>query len=224
MPITHAELIAVVFAVMAALCCAGTARAETTGSVAGTVALGDVKPVPLPPGYKARTKKPIAHADPPRAIVYLDRDDGVYPKSAPSSVADVGQQGYQFRPGISAVRTGARVAFPNHDDEFHSVFSYSKAKRFDLGRFRKDEQSPLITFDQPGVVKIYCEIHKHMRSLLLVLDTPWFVETDTEGRFQLDHVPPGEYLLHAFLPSEETFDSRVTVVAGQTVQTALPAK
>src|SRR6478672_761746 len=102
MPITHAELIAVVFALMAALCCASTAHAETSGSVAGTVALGDVKPVPLPPGYKARTKKPIADPDPPRAIVYLDRDDGVYPKSS-SSVADVGQQGYQFRPGISAV-------------------------------------------------------------------------------------------------------------------------
>ncbi len=99
-----------------------------------------------------------------------------------------------------AVRTGTQVAFPNHDDEFHNVFSYSRAKRFDLGRFRKDEQSPLITFDQPGLVKIYCEIHKHMRSLLLVLDTPWFVETDSGGRFQIEHVPPGTYRLRAFLP------------------------
>ena len=110
----------------------------------------------------------------------------MYPPPSPAPPPDIGQQGYQFRPGISAVRTGTQVAFPNHDDEFHNVFSYSRAKRFDLGRFRKDEQSPLITFDQPGLVKIYCEIHKHMRSLLLVLDTPWFVETDTDGRFQLD--------------------------------------
>jgi plastocyanin len=223
MPTAHSELIAIVFAVIAT-CCAGIVHAEATGSVAGSVALGDVKSVPLPPGYKARTKKPIADPDAARAIVYLERDDGVYPPPSAPSPAGIGQQGYQFRPGISAVRTGTQVAFPNHDDEFHNVFSYSKAKRFDLGRFRKDEQSPLITFDQPGLVKIYCEIHKHMRSLLLVLDTPWFVETDTEGRFQLDHVPPGEYLLHAFLPSEETLDSRVTVVAGQTVQTALPAQ
>ena len=223
MPTAHSELIAIVFAVMA-VCCAGIVRAEATGSVTGTVALGDVKPVPLPPGYKARTKKPIGAPDAPRAIVYLERDDGVYPPPSPSSPPDIGQEGYQFRPGISAIRTGTQVAFPNHDDEFHNVFSYSRAKRFDLGRFRKDEQSPLITFDQPGLVKIYCEIHKHMRSLLLVLDTPWFVETDTDGRFQLAHVPPGDYRLRAFLPSEETLDSRVTVIAGQTVQTALPAK
>lgn len=214
-------LIAVVFAVVSGGY--GAAYADATGGVAGTVAIGDAKPVPLPPGYKARTKKPIADADAPRAIVYLERVDGVYPPPPTASVADIGQQGYQFRPGMMAVRTGTQVAFPNHDDEFHNVFSYSRPKRFDLGRFRKDEQSPLITFDQPGLVKIYCEIHKHMRSLLLVLDTPWFAETDVGGRFQIEHVPPGTYRLRALLPTEETLDSQVTVVAGQTVQTALPA-
>ncbi len=214
------DLIAVLFAAIAALCGAATANADATGSVSGTVALGDVKPVPLPPGYRARTKKPIAEPDAPRAVVYLERDDGVYPPST-ASLADIGQQGYQFRPGVTAIRTGTQVAFPNHDDEFHNVFSYSRAKRFDLGRFRKDEQSPLITFDQPGLVKIYCEIHKHMRSLLLVLDTPWFVETDSEGNFQLARVPPGEYRLRALLPSEEMLDSRVTVVAGETLQATL---
>lgn len=217
------DLMAVLFAAIAALCCTGASCADATGGVSGTVALGDVKPVPLPPGYKARTKKPIAEPDAPRAVVYLERDDGVYPQSD-ASVADIGQQGYQFRPGVTAIRTGTQVAFPNHDDEFHNVFSYSRAKRFDLGRFRKDEQSPLITFDQPGLVKIYCEIHKHMRSLLLVLDTPWFVETDSNGRFELARIPPGEYRLRAFLPSEETLDSRVTVVAGETVQATLPSR
>lgn len=192
-----------------------------TGSVAGEVAIGDVKPIPLPPGYKARTKRPIADPDAPRAVVYLERTDGVYPKSAELPVQSIAQEGYQFRPGVTAVRTGTQVAFPNHDDEFHNVFSYSKAKRFDLGRYRKDEQSPLITFDQPGLVKIYCEIHKHMRNLLLVLDTPWFTETDPEGHFSLDGVPPGEYRLRAFLPSEETLDRTVTIIPGKTIDTKL---
>src|SRR5262249_21135659 len=198
------------------------ARGEQTGGISGDVALGAVKPAPLPPGYKAHTKKPIADPDAPRAVVYLARDDGAYPKSGASGVENIAQEGYQFRPGVTAVRTGTQVAFPNHDDEFHSVFSYSKTKRFDLGRYRKDEQSPLITFDQPGLVKIYCEIHKHMRNLLLVLDTPWFTETDAEGHFTLDHVPPGEYGLHAFLPSEETLDGRVASVAGRSVHAKLP--
>ena len=101
------------------------------------------------------------------------------------------------------------------------MFSYSRTKRFDLGRFRKDETSPLITFEQPGLVKIYCEIHKHMRSLLLVLDTPWFTQTDTAGNFTLADVPPGEYRLRLFLPSEESLERRVTIVGGETVQMTL---
>jgi len=215
-------------ACLAAACVAVTvfwavpSRAEPTGAVSGDVVLGPVKPQPLPPGYKAHTKKPIGDPDPPRAIVYLTRDDGVYPVDTPVLIGSIAQEGYQFRPGVDAVRTGTPVSFPNHDDEFHSVFSYSKAKRFDLGRYRKDEQSPLITFDRPGLVKIYCEIHKHMRSLLLVLDTPWFVATDADGRYTLANVPPGDYRLHAFLPSEETLDSRVTILAGKTVSVNLP--
>ncbi|HEY6599834.1 MAG TPA: hypothetical protein VIZ30_10995 [Pseudomonadales bacterium] len=209
---------------IALVCCvaialiARVAFGDAPGTVVGTVALTTMKPMPVAPGYKAATKQPIGQADAPRAVVYLERDDGVYPPPDASPPRAIGQQGYQFRPGVSAVRTGTQVGFPNHDDEFHSVFSYSRVKRFDLGRFRKDEQSPLITFDQPGVVKIYCEIHKHMRSLLLVLDTPWFTQTDDEGHFTLKDIPPGDYRLRVFLPSEDMLEGRVTVVAGETVQ------
>ena len=46
-------------------------------------------------------------------------------------------------PGLLAVRKGTRVEFPNRDDFYHNVFSYSKAKRFDLGRYPTGE-SPSI--------------------------------------------------------------------------------
>jgi plastocyanin len=195
--------------------------AQAAGTVAGTVTLTPMKNMALPPGYKARTKNPIEQPDSPRAIVYLERDDGIYPKIAAQQMATIGQQGYQFRPGMAAVQTGGQVTFPNRDEEFHSVFSYSSPKKFDLGRFRRDEVSPPVTFDKPGLVKIYCEIHKHMRNLLLVLDTPWFTATDTSGAFELANIPDGEYRIEALLPSEETLESRVTVIDGKTTQVSL---
>jgi plastocyanin len=207
--------------VLLLICTPALTEAAAVGAVSGNVTLAPMKSLVLPPGYKAQTKNPIEQPDAPRAIVYLELDDGVYPKVASQQSVTISQQGYQFRPSVAAVQTGGHVTFPNRDEEFHSVFSYSSPKKFDLGRFRRDETSPPVTFDKPGLVKIYCEIHKHMRSLLLVLDSPWFTATDAAGAFEITKVPVGEYRIKALLPSEETAESRVTVVDDKTVQVTL---
>jgi len=194
-----------------ALCTACPAAAEAGASVLGQVALDAVAVVAPAPRYHARTRAPIEPADPPRALAYLERLDGGAVPAAPEMLVEVAQRGYQFRPDMVAVPRHARVAFPNQDDEFHSVFSYSPAKRFDLGRFRKDEASPLVTFDQPGLVRVYCEIHKHMRGLVLVLDTPWFTATDSTGRFRIENVPAGAYRLTVVLPDASTRGTTIEV-------------
>jgi hypothetical protein len=101
------------------------------------------------------------------------------------------------------------------------VFSYSKTRRFDLGRYRKDETAKQVTFDKAGVGKIYCEIHQHMRCVVVVVDTPLFTTTDATGRFRIKDVPPGEYSMKVFLPSEKTVTSEITVREGQTLQLKL---
>ncbi len=207
------NLICVVLGWALTMACQATDR---FGTVSGTVTIDPAHPIALTARYRSRARAPIRAPDPPRAIVYLARADGVYPNEAALDLVEVSQEGYQFRPGVIAVRAGTPVGFPNRDDEFHSVFSYSQTKRFDLGRFRKDEPSPSVVFDEPGLVKVYCEIHKHMRGFVLVLDTPWFAATDADGNFVIADVPPGEYRLRAFLPTEATLEQGVTISAGQT--------
>jgi plastocyanin len=208
-PFSQLSILLGLFACNAAMPCA-----HADGSVEGSVVIEPMKPA-TGPGYRVQTKNPVQPPDPQVAVVFLERDEGSYPKARVEPVVRIAQSGYQFRPTVTAVQTGSRVTFPNQDDEFHNVFSYSRSKRFDLGRFRKDEKSPLVTFDRPGLVKIYCEIHKHMRHLLLVLDTPWFTTSDAQGRFVLNNVPAGEYWLKAFLPSEKILQTRVRVADGK---------
>ena len=188
--------------------------AHADGLVEGSVVIEPMKPA-TGPGYRVQTKNPVQPPDPQVAIVFLETNDGSYPRARVDQVVRISQRGYQFRPAVLAVQTGSRVVFPNQDDEFHNVFSYSRAKRFDLGRFRKDESSPVLTFDKPGLVKVYCEIHKHMRNLVLVLDTPWFTTSDAQGRFVLKNVPAGDYWLKAFLPSERILKVRVSIADGK---------
>lgn len=104
------------------------------------------------------------------------------------------QQDTSFRPPVLVVPVGTSVDFPNRDPFFHNVFSYSSTKRFDLGRFPRGE-SRTVTFDRPGVVKVYCEIHQWMRSAVVVVENPYHAQVAPDGRFTIDGVPPGRYRL-----------------------------
>src|SRR5690348_6527390 len=158
----------------------------------------------------------IAPPDPPVAVVYLE---GQFPAAAtntPPGTNEVWQRGMQFRPAVLPVRVGTTVAFPNGDDFYHNVFSYSKPKRFDLGRYRKEDRpAPVVVFDKPGVVKLYCEIHQHMRGVILVLDTPYFTRTDTNGVYELHDLPAGNFLLKAWIDEKHVYEKPVSLEPGR---------
>jgi plastocyanin len=173
--------------------------------------------------YPAGIAEQVEPPDAPAAIVSLEPElpldgspNGARAASSPARIA-VAQKGLQFRPGILAVRVGTVVEFPNHDDTYHSVFSYSKPKRFDLGRYRKGEEPAALVFDTPGVVKLYCEIHQHMRGTVLVLETPWFAKTDPDGAFRIADVPAGRYVVRAWLDEETVWTRPLTVEEGARV-------
>ncbi len=152
--------------------------------------------------------------NPPLAVVYLE---GSFPKTAAPRSAEVSQKDMMFIPALLPVQVGTTVEFPNNDDTYHNIFSYSPAKRFDLGRYRPDERPiPSQTFDTPGLVTLRCDIHEHMRGLILVLDTPYFAVTDPAGNYQLHNVPAGSYTLKAWINSKTTHEQRVELRDGAT--------
>ena len=161
----------------------------------------------------------VGHVDPPAppvAVVYLVGDFPATPTT--NLTAELIQQHFQFRPAVLPVRKGTTIEFPNRDDSYHSVFSYSKPKRFDLGRYRKDEKPAAVGFDQAGVVKLYCEIHEHMRATILVLDTPYFARTDTNGVFRLENLPAGKFVLKAWIDDKTEREQPVSLTAGDTLR------
>lgn len=99
------------------------------------------------------------------------------------------QQKRLFIPYILPVQRGTRVIFPNSDPINHHVYSFSPAKRFELRLHHQGDSAQEVTFDKPGLVTLGCNIHDWMLGFILVLDSPWFAQTDAEGRARLDYQP-----------------------------------
>lgn len=199
---------------LAGLAVAQVCGAAEFGAVAGRVALPEPTPIPAKL-YNVRTVRAIQPADAVRAAVYLDGGAATNIAQTNATVELV-QEGYQFRPALLVVRKGTTVTFPNKDSEYHSVLSYAKAKEFDLGRYKGEEKPPAVVFDKAGSIEVNCEIHAHMRAFVLVLETPYFTTTDSEGRYALKDVPPGSYQLKVWCNGKVLREEPVTVTVGQT--------
>ena len=208
------------------LCCLGLLLAQAMPAraqavIEGRVTLPKAHAAPvMNKRYDIVTKGGVIATDPPTAVVYLE---GSFAKPATPPRAQMAQKDLAFVTPLLPVQTGTTVEFPNQDDTYHNIFSYSPAKRFDLGRYRQDERPiPAQTFEQPGLIALHCDIHEHMRGLILVLDTPHFVRTDTEGRYRLAGLPAGRYTLKAWVNSKMTLERTVELKSGATVLVDFP--
>src|ERR1044071_2455668 len=118
--------------------------------------------------YEIVTKGGLLSTQPPVAIVYLE---GVFPRPASLPTKEVAQKDLTFIPALLPIRVGTTVEFPNLDDTYHNIFSYSPAKRFDLGRYRAEERPiPAEVFDKPGLVTLRFRHHRPMAWIVLVIN------------------------------------------------------
>lgn len=126
----------------------------------------------------------------------LDAKPALTPPADPVVITQIKEE---FTPYITVVTVGTRVAFPNRDKVQHHVFSVSSAKNFDLGLYHGDPKT-LVTFDQPGVATLGCNIHDWMSAYVVVLATPHFAKTAADGLAPLANLAPGKYRLEVWHP------------------------
>ena len=110
------------------------------------------------------------------------------PPPTPRGPYAVTQRNIQFDPQVLIVPVGATVSFPNLDKVRHHVYSFSKARKFELKLFGRDE-SRTITFDKPGAVALGCNIHDSMNGVVYVTGSPYTALTDASGRVRMNVAP-----------------------------------
>lgn len=211
-----ARLVSTTLACAAILAVAPSRPAAVENSaIAGRVEIG----VPI------KTRRPSAGYA-PRAVVTPAlaesselRNVVVYLKDAPARSAPpvhvaIHQHDENFFPRVVAVPVGSTVDFPNDDPLYHNVFSLSRAKTFNLGRYPTGG-SGSVRFDKPGIVKVFCDIHSHMTATVAVFNHPWFAVPAADGHFELPDVPPGDHQVTAWHERLGDTTLRIRLEAGR---------
>lgn len=187
-------------------------RRAATGTINGRVDFRD------PPAERERRVNPaelgmpLTHDvnDRRRSVVYLDPAPRAAFDAREEPHARLDQRDETFVPHVLAIVAGTTVDFPNNDRTYHNVFSLSKTRSFDLGRYAAGH-SKSIRFDRPGIVRVFCDIHSHMSAFILVFAHRYFAVTDEAGRYRIDNVPPGTYTVVAWNEAMPQETRRVTV-------------
>jgi plastocyanin len=126
----------------------------------------------------------------------------------------------RFEPHLVVVPVGGSVAFPNMDPILHNAFSVSGKNRFDLQLYRKP-QSRAKTFEHPGIVRVYCNIHPQMSAFVVVRDNPFWAQASRDGRFSITDVPPGDWVVKAWHPRAREISQKARVTEEGVLDVAL---
>ena len=157
------------------------------------------------------TAKLAPESERKNVVVYL-RNAKAQPV-APMKIA-IRQRNEVFTPRVVAVAVGSEVEFPNDDPIYHNVFSLSRARTFNLGRYPRGSTRS-VRFDRPGVVKVFCEIHSHMSATVMVFDHPWFTMPSEDGRFELPAMSAGDHDITAWHERLGDTTTRVRIELGR---------
>ena len=153
------------------------------------------------------------------AVVYARPTAGTRVPMPTQKPVAVEQKDREFVPYVSVVQTGTTVTFPNRDPLLHHVYSFSSAKNFEI-KLYSGEASRSILFDKAGVVTLGCNIHDWMLGYILVVETPYFEKSGSDGRASINDMVAGEFEIHVWHPNQRAaarmkpvkLDARINIV------------
>jgi hypothetical protein len=121
---------------------------------------------------------------------------------------------------VLTVVAGQTVTFPNEDDVAHNVFSLSAAKKFKLGIYPKGDTRD-VSFEKPGIIDLFCSIHRHMHAVIVVTPNEFFAQTELGKPFAIENVPAGEYTIKTWNAAHKIVEQTVSVPADGDVQVTI---
>ncbi len=131
------------------------------------------------------------------------------PTGDPAEIKLVNQKGLQFVPRVQAMRLGQSLRFSNEDRETHNVHVLASPLQFN--ETMAAGKSIDITPTKPGLLRLTCDIHHHMRGFVIVSDSPYVATCNRDGKYKLRNVAPGTYRLKVWHEMGDSHQEEITV-------------
>jgi len=144
----------------------------------------------------------------PDIVVYFELPQGMNVVQS-NKIIEIAQVDKSFSPYLGVIQKGTKVKFHNLDDISHHIYSPVGDNKFAF-KINAGEELIKSDFINVGAIAMGCNIHDWMSGHLLVLDTPYFAKTNTQGEVSIDIAEPGKYNVVVWHPQMREKNQRMT--------------
>jgi plastocyanin len=150
-------------------------------------------------------------------FVYVKDGLGNRTFAVPTEKATIHQQDCRYHPHVLGAMVGQTVEVANDDPTTHNIHPTPKDNR-EWNESQAPKAAPIEkSFAREEILlPVKCNQHPWMKMYINVVKSPYFAVTDKDGKYEIKHLPPGDYTLAFVHEKLGEQDQKVTVAAKDT--------
>ncbi|MEM7244981.1 MAG: hypothetical protein AAF533_06525 [Acidobacteriota bacterium] len=148
--------------------------------------------------------------------------DAPWPADQPLTTVEI--DGCRLEPGVVVIPQGTSLDLRCDDGVLHELLTLparNEVARLYWPRYKRRVQLPGRHFETPERMRVTCERHGWTSGTWVVREHRLVTVSDDAGRFVLEDVPPGPYLLRAWHSELEELVEEVVISSGEATELEL---
>ncbi|MZG54232.1 MAG: carboxypeptidase-like regulatory domain-containing protein [Nitrospinae bacterium] len=127
----------------------------------------------------------------------------------------------KFFPDVNVIRQGETFKVDNVDAVMHNSQVYQKERGKILLNIpipAEEVSEGKITFKKNfKIMQMICGMHEFMQTWGYRVQNPYYFQTEIDGNYKIDNIPPGEYKVTAWHYLMKRHSRKIKIAAGQTI-------
>lgn len=135
----------------------------------------------------------------------------------PSAPVTIDQEGCRYKPHVVGIMVGQTLRVTNSDPTSHNVHplprtnvEWNLSQAADAGAIERSFSKPEL------MIPVKCNLHPWMRAYVNVSPHPFFAVSGPDGSFEIQGLPPGEYVIEMVHEKYGNQETTITVGEGAT--------